>query len=102
VILRRGEVYAYKPVLERPGQSLQRLIISADGLNDSELPVVLGLQIVDHDPGTLLSVKLDGHGWAIATTIEQVVKRRLVELAGVISAAEQEAVDQALRAAMDL
>jgi hypothetical protein len=102
VILRRGEVYAYKPVLERPGQSLQRLIVSADGLNDSELPVVLGLQVVDHDPGTLLAVALEGHGWAIATTIEQVVKRRLVELAGVISAAEQEAVDQALRAAMDL
>lgn len=100
--LRRGEVRSYKPVLERPGQSLQRLIVSADPLNDSAMPVVLGLQIVDRDPRSLLAIHLDGHGWAVATTIEQVVKRRLGEVEGVISAGEQEAVDNALRASLEL
>jgi mRNA-degrading endonuclease toxin of MazEF toxin-antitoxin module len=102
VALRRGEVRSYKPVLERPGQSRQRLIVSADPLNESDLPVVLGLQVVDHDPGSLLAVHLDGRGWAVVTTIEQVVKRRLGDVAGAISPDEQRAVDNALRAALEL
>jgi mRNA-degrading endonuclease toxin of MazEF toxin-antitoxin module len=102
VALRRGEVYAYTPVLPRPGQSLLRLIVTADALNDSAIPVVLGLQVVDHDPGSLLSVRLEGHGWAVVTTIEQVMKRRLGERAGRIGVDEQHAVDNALRAALEL
>ena len=100
--LHRGEVYTYTPVLPRPGQSLLRVIVSADALNDSSIPITLGLQVVDHDPGSLLSVHLAGHGWAVATTIEQVMKRRLGELAGRISTDEQHAVDNALRAALEL
>jgi hypothetical protein len=102
VALHRGEVYAYTPVLPRPGQSLLRLIVSADALNDSAIPIILGLQVVDHDPGSLLSVRLEGHGWAVVTTIEQVIKRRLAELAGTISVDELRAVDDALRAALEL
>ncbi|MGH3831224.1 MAG: hypothetical protein ACRDRS_12395 [Pseudonocardiaceae bacterium] len=78
------------------------MIVSAEPLNESTLPVVLGLQVVDHDPDSLLSVRLDGHGWAVITTIEQVIKSRLDEPAGVISPDEQQAVDNALRAALDL
>jgi hypothetical protein len=98
----RGGVYAYAPVLPRPGQSLLRLIVSADALNDSSIPITLGLQVVDHDPGGLLSVHLDGHGWAVVTTVEQVMKRRTGELAGRISTDEQHAVDNALCAALEL
>ncbi|MGH3828321.1 MAG: hypothetical protein ACRDQX_14315 [Pseudonocardiaceae bacterium] len=50
----------------------------------ARLPVALGLQVVDRDPDSLLSVRLDGHGWAV------------------ISPDEQQAVDNALRAALDL
>lgn len=100
--LRRGEVRAYEPVLARPGQSLQRLIVSADPLNESDMPVVLGLQVLDEDPGSLLAVRLEGHGWGVTTTIEQVIKSRLKDLAGVISVEEQQAVDNTLRAALDL
>jgi mRNA-degrading endonuclease toxin of MazEF toxin-antitoxin module len=102
VSLRREAVYPYKPVLHRSGQSLQRLIVSADPLNESPLPVVLGLQVVDRDPDSLLSVRLEGHGWAVITTIEQVIKSRLDEPSGVISPDEQQAVDNALRTALDL
>ncbi len=98
----RGAVHPYTPVLPRPGQSLQRLIVSADPLNESSLPVVLGLQVIDRDPDSLLSVRLDGHGWAIVTTVEQVIKTRLGEPVGVISPEEQQAVDNALRVALDL
>jgi hypothetical protein len=47
-------------------------------------------------------VHLDGHGWAVVTTIKQVMKRRVGELAGRISTDEQHAVDNAFRAALDL
>lgn len=100
--LRRGEVYAYTPVLPRPGQSLFRLIVSADALNDSPIPITLGMQVVDEDPGSLLAVRLEGHGWAVVTTIEQVMKRRVGELSGTISPDEQRAVDNALRATLEL
>jgi hypothetical protein len=100
--LHRGEVRDYKPVLERPGQSLQRLIVSANPLNDSDLPIIIGLQVVERDPNNLLAVRLEGHGWAVATTIEQVIRRRLGAVAGVISLDEQRAVDNALRATMEL
>ena len=100
---RRGAVYAYKPVLQRSGQSMRRRIVSAYPLNESSLPVVLGLQVIDYDPDSLLSVRLAGHGWAVITTIEQVINSRLDEYsAGVISADEQQAVDNALRAVLDL
>ncbi|MCA1675670.1 MAG: hypothetical protein LC799_26990, partial [Actinobacteria bacterium] len=102
VYMRRGEVYIYTPVLPRPGQSLLRLIVSVDALNPTEMPVVLGLQVVDTDPGNLVAVRLHGHGWAVTTTIEQVVKRRLGDVAGVISLEEQQAVDNTLRAVLDL
>jgi len=89
-------------VLPRPGQSLLRLIVSADALNDSPIPVTLGLQVVDEDPGALLAVRLEGHGWAVVTTVEQVMKRRLGALAGRIGPDEQRDVDDALRAALEL
>jgi hypothetical protein len=38
----------------------------------------------------------------VATTIEQVIKSRLKDMAGMISLEEQQTVDNALRAALDL
>jgi mRNA-degrading endonuclease toxin of MazEF toxin-antitoxin module len=89
-------------VLPRPGQSLLRLIVSADPLNKTDMPIVVGLHVVDHDPGNLLAVRLESHGWAVVTMIEQVMKSRLRELAGTISPEEQRAVDNAMRACYDL
>jgi mRNA-degrading endonuclease toxin of MazEF toxin-antitoxin module len=101
--VRRGEIWRYRPVLERPGQSTARLIVSAEGINRvDELPVVLGLNILASDPGTLLSVRLDPWGWGSALAIEQVMRRRLVEHLDTVSAEAMEQVDAALRAALDL
>lgn len=100
--MRRGEVWTYTPVLERPGQSRHRLIVSADAVNDSALPVCLGLLVVDSDPGGLLSVRLGEMGWASALSIEATLRRRLGERVLVASADEMDAVDSALRAAQDL
>jgi mRNA-degrading endonuclease toxin of MazEF toxin-antitoxin module len=49
--VRRGEIWVYRPVLERPGQARLRLIISNDAINsDESLPVVRGIHILDRDP----------------------------------------------------
>jgi hypothetical protein len=61
--LRRGEVYAYTPVLPRPGQSLLRLIVSADALNNSPVPLGLGLQVVANDPGSLRASRATAGPW---------------------------------------
>jgi mRNA-degrading endonuclease toxin of MazEF toxin-antitoxin module len=101
--VKRGEVWRYQPVVERPGQSTLRLIISADAINETvELPVVLGLQLVSRDPGGLLAVQVEPHGWASALTIEAVLRRRLVEPVSSASPEAMDAVDAALRAAQEL
>lgn len=100
--MQRGEVYEYIPVLPRPGQSRARLIISAQGVNDADHPVVIGLQVLDRDPGGLLSVRIGELGWASILTIEAVLRSRLGALLHTTSPEQLEAVDTALRAAQDL
>ena len=100
--MQRGEVYEYVPVVPRPGQSRMRLIISAQGINDAEHPVVLGLQVLDRDPGGLLSIRLGTLGWASVLTIEAVLRSRLGALIYTTTEDEMEAVSTALRAAQDL
>jgi mRNA-degrading endonuclease toxin of MazEF toxin-antitoxin module len=101
--VQRGEIWAYRPALPRPGQSLLRLILSAPGVNDNPaLPVVIGAQVLDHDPGGLLSVRLEGHGWLSLLTIEAVLRSRLDAHVGTASAAEMEAVEVALAAMLDM
>jgi mRNA-degrading endonuclease toxin of MazEF toxin-antitoxin module len=100
--MRRGEVWRYQPVVTRPGQATLRLIVSAEAINASALPVVLAVHIMDTDPGGLLAVPIGEYGWASALTIEPVVRARLVEHLG---DAEPDAMDHlkaALRAAQDL
>ncbi|QJY51208.1 hypothetical protein [Pseudonocardia broussonetiae] len=64
--------------------------------------MVLGLQVVERDPGSILAVRLGSLGWAVVTTVEAVLKSRLGKVAGMATAEEQEALNQALKAALDL
>jgi len=100
--VQRGEVYECVPVLARPGQSRMRLIISGSSINDAEHPVVLGLQVVDRDPGGLLNVGIGNLGWAPVLTIEAVLRRRLGQVIGVATDEEGDAVATVLRVAQDL
>jgi mRNA-degrading endonuclease toxin of MazEF toxin-antitoxin module len=98
----RGEVYEYIPVLPRAGQSRLRLIISAAGINEADHPVVLGLQVLERDPGGLLSIRLAHLGWASVLTIEAVLRSRLGNLVYTATDEEMESVSAALRVAQDL
>lgn len=59
----RGEIWTSEPVLPRAGQSRMRLILSVDAFNAAG-PTVMGVHVVEVDPGGLLSVRADPHGWA--------------------------------------
>jgi mRNA-degrading endonuclease toxin of MazEF toxin-antitoxin module len=101
--VRRGEIWRYRPVVERAGRSTLRLIVSANALAaDERLPTVYGAQVVDTDPGSLLAVRLEPWGWASLLEIERALRSRLVEPLGAASAEEMELVDAALRAAFEL
>lgn len=100
--MQRGEIYEYVPVLTREGQSRLRLIISSQSINDADHPVVLGLQLVERDPGGLLNVRIGELGWAPVLTIEAVLRRRLGALIGVATDEEMDAVATVLRVAQDL
>jgi mRNA-degrading endonuclease toxin of MazEF toxin-antitoxin module len=100
--VQRGEVYEYLPVLARPGQSRMRLIISSQSINDADHPVVLGLQVLERDPGGLLSVRIGELGWAPVLTIEAVLRRRLGSFIATATDEEMEAISTVLRVAQDL
>lgn len=68
--MRRGEIWQYRPVLERPGQSLLRLIVSADFVNEGDSVTVLGVHLVDRDPESLLAPRIGAHGFANVMTIQ--------------------------------
>ena len=96
--MRRGEVWQYRPVLERPGQSLLRLIVSADFVNEGDGVTVLGVHLVDRDPESLLAPRIGAHGFANVMTIEAVLRRRLDARIGLATPDELEQVSDALRA----
>ncbi|MDQ2707641.1 MAG: hypothetical protein M3Z25_08400 [Actinomycetota bacterium] len=99
--MQRGEVYQYLPVLPRPGQSRARLIIRPRRQRRGP-PVVLGLQVLDRDPGGLLSIGIGELGWASVLTIEAVLRGRLGDRLYRATQEEMDAVSIALRAAQDL
>ena len=101
--MHRGEIWTYRPALPRPGQALLRLILSTDGFNDDpDRPVVIGAQVVDHDPGGLLNVRLGDQGWVSLPTIEAVLRSRLDLLVGEATKEQMTAVATALGAMLDL
>ncbi len=103
--MRRGEIWRYDPVIRRGDAPALRLIVSADGINLAEpadAPVVFGVHVVATDPGKLLAVRLDPHGWASAMTLETVIRRRLVDHVDTLDTDTMDLVDAALRAALEL
>lgn len=98
----RGEVWRYDPVINRPGLSILRVILSADGWNaDPENRIVMGAHVVDRDRGGLVNVGT-AHGWVALTTIEPILRRRLIEQVGALTDDELAAVDMAFRALFDV
>ncbi len=98
-----GEVWRYSSVINRPGLSTKRLIVSAPAINRAEqLPVVLALHVYNTDPGGLLAVALGEQDWITALSVEPTMRSRLTERLAVVDADTMDPVNAALRTAQDL
>jgi mRNA-degrading endonuclease toxin of MazEF toxin-antitoxin module len=98
----RGQIWRYQPVLQRGNRSDLRLIVSTDAINASSVPTVFALHVLPEATESLLVAPVAPHGWALAGTLEQVMRRRLTEQVGTADAEAMEAVDIALRALLEL
>lgn len=98
--MQRGELWAYTP------RGLPRLrnvvLVSSDGINDSERPWLLGVELTAGDPGDILAVPVPGQGWVFAGNISRVYRGWLTRRIGRVDTDTLDRLDGALRAALDL
>lgn len=100
--MRRGEVWSYNPVIGRAGQSRTRLVVSSDVVNESDaIATCYALHVIDSDPTSLLAVQT-AWGWASALLLDRPPRSLLAERLGAVTPEQMEAVDNALRAVLEL
>jgi mRNA-degrading endonuclease toxin of MazEF toxin-antitoxin module len=99
--VRRGEVWTYQPPTE-PARERTVVLLSSDGVNDSERPWLLGTELLDRDPQDILGVALDSRFWVSTLNLTRLYRPWLNERIAEINQEVQEQIDVALRAALDL
>ncbi|WP_158883715.1 hypothetical protein [Amycolatopsis anabasis] len=99
--MRRGEVWTYQPPT-RTTRERTVLLLSSDGVNDSERPWLLGTELLEEDPQDILGVQIDGRYWVSTLNLTRLYRAWLNDRVAEISHGVQEQVDIALRAALDL
>jgi hypothetical protein len=78
------------------------LIVSANGIGNSTRRWVYGLDVVDSDPGDILSVRLADGRWVNGTSLSRLWRDWLTEQVGTVDDDVRDAVDGLLRTALDL
>ena len=100
--MRRGEVWAYSGLLGRAGQSTRRLVVSSELLIVSDDVVTCyALHVLDTDPKSLLAVET-AWGWASVLLLDRPPRSMLTERLGEATTEQLDAVDNALRAVLEL
>lgn len=99
--MRRGEVWAYRPPTQNARERTV-LLLSSDGVNESDRPWLLGTELLEHDPQDILGVPLDSRLWISTLYLTRLYRGWLTERVAEIDQATQEQIDGALRAALDL
>jgi len=99
--VQRGEVWRY--AAKGPRGDRLVVLVSGSGINgDDRRAWLIGIEVLDADPGDLLAVPLPGGRWADASTLVRVFRRWLTEPVEMLDDAAVERIDVALRAALDL
>ncbi|GLY66565.1 hypothetical protein [Amycolatopsis taiwanensis] len=99
--MRRGEIWTYHPPAQ-PTRARTVLVLSSDGVNESERPWLLGAELLEYDPQDILGVALDSRFWVSTLSVTRLYRPWFTERLAEIDAGVQERVDIALRAALDL
>jgi hypothetical protein len=99
--VRRGEVWTYHPPTE-PARERTVVLLSTDGVNDSERPWLLGTELLDRDPQDILGVAVDARFWVSTLNLTRLYRPWFAERIAEIDHEVQERIDIALRAALDL
>lgn len=99
--MRRGEVWTYHPPTE-PSRHRTVVLLSSDGVNDSERPWLLGTELLERDPQDILGVAVDGRFWVSTLNLTRLYRPWFDERIAEIGQEVQERIDIALRAALDL
>lgn len=99
--MRRGEIWTYQPPTKATRERTV-LVLSSDGVNDSERPWLLGTELLETDPGDILGVPLDSRLWVSTLNVTRLYRLWFVQHVADIDDGVQEQVDIALRAALDL
>jgi len=99
--VRRGEIWTYHPPTH-PTRERTVLVLSSDGVNESDRPWLLGAELLDYDPQDILGVPLDSRFWVSTLTLTRLYRKWFDERIAEVDQAVQEQVDIALRAALDL
>jgi len=99
--VRRGEIWTYQPPTQ-PSRERTVLLLSSDGVNESERPWLLGTELLEDDPQDILGVALDGRFWISTLNLTRLYRGWLTERVAEIDQGVLERVDIALRAALDL
>lgn len=99
--MRRGELRRYvRP--STPEKQRTIVITSSDGINESSRPWLLGIELRERDPGDILAIPLEGHGWAYAGDLTKLYRAWTGEFLGELDSATLGRLNAALRAALDL
>ena len=99
--MRKGEVWTYRPPVEQARERTV-LLLSSDGVNESQRPWLLGTELLEDDPQDILGVAVDGRFWISTLNLTRLYRGWLSERVAEIDHGIQEQVDVALRAALDL
>ena len=94
-------MWAYRPPTH-PARERTVLLLSSDGVNESERPWLLGTELFEDDPQDILGVALDARFWISTLNLTRLYRGWLTERVAEIDQDTQEQVDVALRAALDL
>ena len=98
--MRCGEIWRYTGKTMR-GERLI-LVVSGQGVNESRRTSVIGLDVVEDDPGDVLAVRVPPHGWVCAWQPVRFFKRWLEGPFDVVDDVVMDQVRVALSAALDL
>ncbi|WP_328610012.1 hypothetical protein OG943_13080 [Amycolatopsis sp. NBC_00345] len=99
--MRRGEVWTYHPPTD-PARARTVVLLSSDGVNESERPWLLGTELLDRDPQDILGVAVDARYWVSTLNLTRLYRPWFHERIAEIDGEVQENIDVALRAALDL